>query len=213
MTDTDDLSGQLEQQVLALGNAASLAEFFELHRRRLVRMVSLRMDRRLQGRVDAADVLQDAFLEASSRLAAYLREPDRMPLFLWLRTLTHQKLLQFHRHHLERGKRDAKLEVSMFQAGAAATSAVLAAKLVGEITSPSQAAIRRETEMRVRDALDEMKDIDREILALRHFEQLSAIETARVLDIDESAASKRYLRALKRLSTILRDPESEGNDG
>ncbi|MEM7231081.1 MAG: sigma-70 family RNA polymerase sigma factor [Planctomycetota bacterium] len=192
------------EQLAAGGDAEALAEFFELHRDRLSRMISFRMDRRVQGRIDTADVLQDSCVEAVSRLNDYARGEDRMPLFLWLRTIAFQKLLELHRHHLERQKRDAKREVSIDQpANSGATSAFLAARLVGQLSTPSRKAMREELRARIESALDELQEMDCEVLALRHFEQLTAAEAARVLQIEESAASKRYLRAVRRLGTIL----------
>ena len=180
-----------------------LGELFAQHRDRLRRMVRLRMDRRLQGRVDASDVMQEAYLEASARYADYLREPS-MPFYLWLRFITGQKLLVLHRRHLGAQARDVGREVSLYHGALPeATSAALAAQLVGRRTSPSQAAVRAEMRIRVQEAINMMDPIDREVLALRHFEQLTNAETAQSLEIEESAASKRYVRALKRLKEIL----------
>ncbi len=173
------------------------------HRERLRRMVALRLDHRLQGRIDPSDVIQEAFLTASARLAEYLKQPS-MPFFLWLRFLTGQKLLELHRHHLGAQARDASREVSLYRGALPeTTSAALAAQLLGHLTRPSEAAIRAEMKIRLQEALNSMEPLDREVLALRHFEQLSNAETARVLGLQESAASKRYLRALKRLKEIL----------
>src|SRR5262245_11467760 len=154
------------------GDTAALGELLEGHRRRLRRMVRLRLDPRLQGRVDASDVLQEAFLEAAQRLADYLREP-RMPFFLWLRFLTGQKLLALRRRHLGAEARDAGREISLHRgAMPGASSACLAAQLLGKVTAPLQAAIRAEMKVRLQEALNGMDPLDREVLALRHFEQL-----------------------------------------
>jgi RNA polymerase sigma-70 factor (ECF subfamily) len=187
----------------AEGDAAALGELLEGYRKRLRRMVRLRLDPRLQGRLDASDVLQEAYLEATRRLAEYLRE-QRMPFFLWLRFLTGQKLLELRRHHLGTQGRDASREISLYQGCMVpASSACLAAQLLGKITAPLQAAIRAELKIRLQDALNGMDPLDREVLALRHFEQLDNSETAQVLGISPSGASSRYLRALKRLKQIL----------
>lgn len=184
-------------------DTAQLAKLFEQRRKQLRRMVALRLDHRLQGRIDPSDVIQEAYLEASVRLADYRKNPT-MPLYLWLRFITAQKLLVLHRRHLGAKVRDAGREASLYRGALPeATSAALAARLVGRHTTPSQAAMRAELRLRVQDALNLMDPIDREILALRHFEQLSNAETAHVLEIDESAASKRFVRALKRLKEIL----------
>jgi RNA polymerase sigma-70 factor (ECF subfamily) len=185
------------------GDAQALGELFARHRDRLWRMVQLRMDRRLQGRLDPSDVLQEAFLELSRCLADYLRNPG-MPFFLWLRWLTGKRLQVMHRHHLGTRMRDAGREVSL-QRGALpnASSVSLAAQLLGRDTSPSQAAVRAELQLRIQEVLNSMDPLDREVLALRHFEQLSNSETAQVLGLSETAASNRFVRALRRLRAIL----------
>jgi RNA polymerase sigma-70 factor (ECF subfamily) len=166
-------------------------------------MVALRLDRRLQGRVDASDVIQETFLDALARLPEYLRQPS-MPFFLWLRFLAGQKLLELHRHHLGAQMRDAGREISLYRGSLPrASSAALAAQLLGRETRPSEAAIRAERKIRLQEALNSMDPLDREVLALRHFEQLNNAETAQALGLGESAASKRYIRALKKLKEIL----------
>jgi RNA polymerase sigma-70 factor (ECF subfamily) len=167
-------------------------------------MVALRLDPRLQGRIDASDVIQETYLEASTRLAEYLRRPA-MPFILWLRFLAGQKLVTLHRHHLATEMRDVGREVSLYRGRLPETSsAALAAQLLGRDTRPSEAAIRAEMKIRLQEALNRMDPLDREVLALRHFEQLSLAETAQVLGITESGASRRHLRAVKRLKEVLR---------
>jgi RNA polymerase sigma-70 factor (ECF subfamily) len=127
-----------------------------------------------------------------------------MPFFLWLRFLTVQKLCELHRSHFGVKARDVTREVSL-NAGVfpEATSAVLANQLLGNYTTPSQVAVRAEVKRQLEQALNEMDTIDREVVALRNFEQLSNVEAASVLEIKESAASNRYIRAIKRLRQIL----------
>jgi RNA polymerase sigma-70 factor (ECF subfamily) len=185
------------------GDSSGWSELLAQHRERLRRMVALRMDRRLQGRIDASDVIQEAYLEAWTRLAEYLRSPT-MPFFLWLRFLTAQRLVTLHRKHLGVQMRDPAIEVSLYHGGLPQTSsAALAAQLLGHDTRPSEAAIRTEMQVRLQEALNSMDPIDREVLALRHFEQLSRAEIAELLQIRDSAVSKRYIRALKRLKELL----------
>jgi RNA polymerase sigma-70 factor (ECF subfamily) len=180
-----------------------MGALLERHRKRLRRMVALRLDARLQGRVDASDVIQEAYLEASVRLPEYLGQPS-MPFFLWLRYLTFQKLMELHRHHLGTQMRDAGREVALYRGNLpGVSSAALAAQLLGRDTGPSEAAIRAERKIRLQEALNSMDPLDREVLALRHFEQLNNAETAQVLGLQESAASKRYIRALTKLEAIL----------
>jgi RNA polymerase sigma-70 factor (ECF subfamily) len=195
-------TGRLVQRA-AEGGQEDWGALLTRHEERLRRMVALRLDQRLQGRIDAADVLQEVYLEASRNLAEYLRQP-KMPFFLWLRGIAGHKLLELHRHHLGTQMRDAGREVSLYRGTLPETSsAALAAQLIGQITRPSEAAVRAEVKVRLQEALNSMEPLDREILALRHFEQLTISEAARVLDIKEKAAGKRYLRAIKRLKDIL----------
>jgi len=189
----------------AEGDKESWGALLTRHRERLRRLVAFRMDQRLQGRIDPSDVIQEACLEAAAALAEYFRRPA-MPFFLWLRGITGNKLLELHRHHLGTQMRDARREVSL-HGGASPenTSAALAAQLLGHATRPSEAAIRAEAKVRLQQALNDMDPLDREVLALRHFEQLSPAETGQVLGISKKAAGMRYLRALKRLKEILTD--------
>ncbi|KAA5539586.1 sigma-70 family RNA polymerase sigma factor [Roseiconus nitratireducens] len=185
------------------GDNQVLGDLLMRHHDRLVRVVSFRMDPRIRGRVDPADVVQETFLEAMTRFADYRRDP-KMPFFLWLRFLTVQKLCLFHRRHLGVLARDVSRDVSVFSGPSPeVSSAVLAAHLIGKLTTPSQAAIRAETQSQLEDALNLMEPIDREVIALRHFEWLTNQETAQVLHLTESAASNRYVRAVKRLKVIL----------
>ena len=188
----------------AQGDQTSWGELLTRHRERLRRMIAFRLDQRLQGRIDPSDVLQDVYLEASQHLAEYLRQEPALPFFLWLRGITGNKLLELHRHHLGTQMRDAGREVSLYRGTLPeTTSAALAAQLLGHVTRPSEAAIRAEVKIRLQQALNLMDPLDREVLALRHFEQLSPSETAQLLGIKQKAAGMRYLRALKRLKEIL----------
>jgi RNA polymerase sigma-70 factor (ECF subfamily) len=178
-----------------------LAASFEGCRERLLRIVELRLDPRLRGRIDAADVLQDTFLAASERYERYRISPDA-PLFLWLRFLAVQQVQQVHRQHLEAQKRDAGREAPLHgQTGT--DSSWMSAALVASVTSPSQAALREERRAQLAAAMDGLESVDRELLALRHFEELSNNEAAAVLGLHASAASRRYFRALKQLKTAL----------
>lgn len=188
---------------------AGVTDLFAQYRDRLKRMVRLRLDRRLQGRLDASDVLQEAFLDVQKKAPEF---PSKgMPAYLWLRLVVTERLLALHRHHLGAQMRDAAQEVSLCRGGPpAASTHSLANLLLGRLTSPSQAAVRAERQLRLQEALNGMDPLDREILALRHFEELSNAECATVLDLTKTAASNRYIRALKRLKEILAalDPPS-----
>jgi RNA polymerase sigma-70 factor (ECF subfamily) len=185
------------------GDPEAWRTLFNRDRQRLRRMVALRMDRRLQGRVDPSDVIQDAHIEAMTRLPEYLRESN-LPFFLWLRLIVGQRLTLLHRRHLGAHARDAGREIGLYHGALPeASSAALAARLLGHLTQPSAAAVRAERRIRIQTALNAMDPLDREILALRHFEQLSNGEAAQALGLSKSTASKRYVRALQRLKDIL----------
>jgi RNA polymerase sigma-70 factor (ECF subfamily) len=202
MTRTPD--HDLEAAALA-GDREALAALFEGQRGRLLRMVRLRMDRRLAGRIDPDDVLQDSSVDALRRLDEYrAHHAGSLPLHLWFRLLVGQRLVSLHRHHLGTQARDPAQEVALHRGPwPEATSASLAARLLGKLTDASRAAIRAEQREIVREALNAMDPIDREILVLRHFEQLSNEETAAVLNLKKTAASQRYMRALRRLAEVL----------
>ena len=183
------------------GDQPALAELFARHRDKLRRMVQLRLDHRLAGRVSPSDVLQEAYIDALKRIDHYFEKPDQ-PFFGWLRLVVGQRLADVHREHLAQ-KRDVGHEVPIHRGGPGADSACLAACLLGSGTSPSHAAARTESFARLEEALDRMDALDREVLALRHFEELSNTDTAEILGIHPAAASKRYVRALARLKQIL----------
>jgi RNA polymerase sigma-70 factor (ECF subfamily) len=194
--------GELLRQAAA-GDGGSWQALVGRSQDRLRRMVAFRLDPRLKGRVDPSDVLQDAYIEAFRDLGNYLRRPE-IPFFLWLRGIAGNKLRELHRHHLGTQMRDPRREVPILRGGPAeTTTTAIAAGLLGALTAASEAAARREREVRLREALDAMDPIDREVLALRHFEQLSPAETARALGIAEKAAGMRYVRALRRLREVL----------
>ena len=200
---TDEPSNtELLLALAAAGDEAAWGTLLNAHQERLARMVAFRMDPRLRGRIDAADVVQEAFVQASAHSEDYFRAPT-VPLFLWLRGVVSNKLLEVHRHHLGTHMRDAKRERPLDARTSNDTSAALCAHLTAGLTHPSVAAVRDEVKARLAEALDEMDALDREVLALRHFEQLTNAEAAQVLGIQERAAAKRYLRALERLKKIL----------
>jgi RNA polymerase sigma-70 factor (ECF subfamily) len=185
------------------GDQAALAEFWERHRKRLRQMVRLRLDRRLQGRVDPSDVLQEAYIDIAERMPAYAKDRAFTP-YLWLRLVTGQRLLQIHRRHLGTAMRDAGREVSLYRGALPQASSVsLAAQLLGRFTTASQAAVRAERQLQLQAVLNGMEPMDCEILALRHFEELSNGEASDVLGLSKTAANNRYIRALGRLRDLL----------
>lgn len=196
--DNHELDKRLEK-----GDEKALAALFALHRERLWRTVNFRLDRRLRGRVDPDDVLQEGYLAAARRIEHYKELDTRSP-FLWLRMIVSQTMIDVHRIHLGAQMRDADREIAIHgNAYSQTTCTSLAVHLVGNLTSPSQAAVRGEMIEQVEQAIAEMDSVDQEVLALRHFEELTNIEVATVLGIQQKAASIRYIRAIKRLKEIM----------
>ncbi len=185
------------------GDAQALAELFSRERERLWRIIQFRMAEPLRGRLEPDDVLQEAFLAASQRLKHYADSPATSP-FIWLRMIVNQTLIDLHRHHLGVLGRNAACEVNLDGVPRTqATSVSVAIQLVGAFTSPSRAAARADLFSVVQGAIEQMDPVDREVLALRHFEELSNSEVAEALGIEQKAASIRYVRALRRLKEIL----------
>ena len=173
------------------GDQAALAELFDTHRDRLRRMIDLRMDRRIRPRVSTSDVLQEAYVELAKQLANYARDP-KLPFYLWVRRITGQRLAKLHRKHLDADKRNAELEVRLHRGSLpGATSFALASKLIGRLTSVTEKAIRAERQLQLQEALNAMEEADREVLAMRHFEQLSNSEIAAELGMAYSAVGMR----------------------
>ncbi len=188
---------------LRAGGQQALAAEFTRHRERLLRMIQWRLDARLAGRVDPDDILQEAYLDASTRLTHFLSQPGLSP-FVWLRGIVAQTMVNVYRRHLGTDMRDAGREQRRsFSPSGDATSMSIAALFVGHLTSPSQAAMRVEVAASLERALDEMKPTDREILVMRHFEELANAEAAEALGIEPKAASIRYIRAIARLKETL----------
>ncbi|HEV3300623.1 MAG TPA: sigma-70 family RNA polymerase sigma factor [Planctomycetaceae bacterium] len=184
------------------GDRGVLGDLFGLHRQRIWRMIRFRMDRRLAARIDPDDVLQEAFLSARTRIDNFLAEP-RGSFFVWLRMIALQTLFDQHRHHIGAEMRNAARDVRIDQPDSSNTSLCLAAQLAGTLTSPSQAAAGLEMTQRLEQAIASMAALDQEIIAMRHFEDLTNVESAEALGISPTAASNRYVRAIARLKEIL----------
>jgi RNA polymerase sigma-70 factor, ECF subfamily len=201
-----EISPELANRVI-YGDKAALAQIFDIYRVRLRRIVNFRLDRRIYGRVDPDDVLQEAYLNAQLRMKSILADRAET-LFIWLRKILNQTLADVHRRHLGTKKRSAKRDVSIHGGWSSeSTSAALAVHLAGTLTSPSEAALRAELAHQIDTALTTLSPVDREILALRHFEELSNSEAAQVLGMTTQAASMRYVRALTRLREVLPAPQ------
>jgi RNA polymerase sigma-70 factor (ECF subfamily) len=199
---SESVTGQLLQRAKA-GDERALAELFAQHRESLARMVRLRLDHRLASRIDPSDVLQEAYLDVARRFPEYVANPSS-PVFLWLRSLVGQRLIDLHRHHLGAQMRSVGQEVSLYRGAMPQVSSVsLAHQLLGRLTSPTHAVLRAEMQVRLQEALNALDPLDREVVVLRHFEELNNAEVAEVLGIQRSAASKRYIRAVRRLKSVL----------
>jgi RNA polymerase sigma-70 factor (ECF subfamily) len=196
----DSEADSLVQARLANGDRETLALLFARHHNRLVRLVEFRLNRRLSGRVGADDVLQEAYLAAGQRLIHYAEDSTISP-FVWIRMIVMQTLTDIHRFHLEAQVRDATREIAIDFSSTPSVS--IAAFLTGRLTSPSQVVERAEMFELVKRTVAELDPLDQEVLALRHFEELTNSEVAEVLGIQQKAASIRYVRAVRRLRDEL----------
>jgi RNA polymerase sigma-70 factor (ECF subfamily) len=191
------------------GDRDAFEELFRRHRAKLRRAVALRLDRRVAARVDASDVVQDTYMEAFRRLPKYL-EQEGMPFYLWLCWIAREKVLTLHRRHLGAEKRAVTYEVPLLPAQTSST--IVSVVIAGREPSPSQALAKKELAELLRLALGRLDDDERDLILMRHFEKLSARETAQLLHISEAAASRRYLRAVERLRKILLRHRGTGTD-
>jgi RNA polymerase sigma-70 factor (ECF subfamily) len=202
--DTNDLDEANLVNGVIHGDKIALATLFDKYSPRLRRIINFRLDRRMYGRIDADDVMQEAYMNAEQRMNRILKDRPNT-FFVWLRQIVNQTLIDVHRRHLGAQKRSAKRDISIHGGwSSASTSASLAFHLLGQLTSPSQAALRAERAEQVDAALSALGELDREMLALRHFEELTNSEAAQVLDMTVQAASMRYVRAITRLRQALK---------
>ena len=203
----DQVADFSELSELSSRGEGGVAELIGRYREKLLRMITVRMDCRIRGKVDGEDILQDVYVESARRIEDYIRRPS-VPLFIWLRQITRQVLIDTHRRYLDTQMRDIRREATPYAADwSCASSAFLATQLADSLTSPSQCAVRGEIVSQMKAALEQLSERDREVLVLRHLEELSNNEVAQVLRLDKCAASKRYLRALARLKQVMPDVE------
>lgn len=199
------MDGDRSNRLLAAarsGDAEALSDLFKAHHAELERMVDLRLEPRLRQRVDPADVVQEAWVEVVRRFGEWC-EKSSVPFRIWLRLTTLQSMAQVQRRNLAAGKRDAKREVALASSRPSISAVGLADVFVASQTSPSRAAQRVELHQRVLAALGELDELDREVILLRQFENLSNADIAAELDIEPAAARKRFARALLRLKPAL----------
>lgn len=185
------------------------ARLFMHHSQRLRTAIMLRFDHRLWRRVGVSDVISETYVEARERLEEYLKDP-RLPLYLWLRFLAIQKLKGLYRFHVRTKQRDVRREVPLERRTDSSSTNMIPCPDAPD-KSPSQIMMTKEKEDRFRAALAGMDRLDREIIFLRHFEQLSSSETARVVGLQDAAVRQRHARALKKLKEALREVAQEGS--
>jgi len=185
------------------GDAEALAAAFDEYRPRLRKTAMFRMDPRLLGRVDPDDILQEAYLNAARR-CTHVEGNTEQSLFVWLRLVVNQTLVEVRRRHLDAEMRDAGREVALQRQASPGEPAFSPTHyLLANIASPPRALQQIELAEHLRAALGQMDAVDREVLELRHFEELANQEVAEVLGIQQKAASIRYFRALRRLKALL----------
>jgi RNA polymerase sigma-70 factor (ECF subfamily) len=200
--ETQQLLDQAKQ-----GDSQAVEALLARHRDAVRRMIDLRLDPAIVQRVDASDVVQDVLLEVSRRLRDYLAKPT-MPFHLWLRHIAKDHLIDAHRKHHQAQKRGVNREQPLAGPGWAQQSSLdLAGQLIDQELTPASAAIRQELERRLHDALSQLDEDDRDMILMRHYEQLANQEVAGALGLTEAAASMRYLRAIRRLRDLMSPTE------
>jgi RNA polymerase sigma-70 factor (ECF subfamily) len=202
---TRDLLSRAER-----GETDAVEHLLSAHREPLRRMIGARLDPALAARVDASDVVQEVLIEAHRRLGDYLRNPV-MPFHLWLRHIAKDHVIDAHRRHRQAQRRSMDREQPLLPAVLADHSSFeLAGQLLDQELTPASAAIQHELQRRMNEAIAALEDDDREVILMRHAEQLSNQEVAVALGLTEAAASMRYLRAVRRLRAALLPEQADG---
>lgn len=186
------------------GDGEAVNRLLEQHRGAVHRMVQLRLDAKVQRRVDVSDVVQDVMVEANRRLRDYLANPQQMPFHLWLRQIAHDRIIDAHRRHRGSAKRSVDREQPLVAAENDQKSTFdLMVQIRDQELTPAAAVAEREMAKIVETAIAELNDQDCEIVIMRHYEHLTNQEIAQALGLTEPAASMRYLRAIRRLRELL----------
>lgn len=194
------------------GDSQAVERLLTRHRDSLHRMIQLRLDQRIKQRIDVSDVVQDVLIEANRRLRDYLENPV-MAFHLWIRQIAKDRLIDAHRRHRVSAKRSIDREQGMIVHGAIDQSSIeLVGQLIDPQMTPAAAANQRELATHVEAAIARLGDTDREIVLMRHYEQLSNSEIASTLGLSEPAASMRYLRAIRRLRELLDEDAAASAD-
>jgi len=185
------------------GNDDAVNQLIDRHRNALRHLVRMRLDRKIQRRVDVSDVVQDVLIEANRRLKTYLENPA-MPFHLWIRHIARDRIIDAHRRHRGSAKRSVDREQPMvIPGGFDQSSIILASQLVDREKTPAAKTMEKELARRVEDAITDLDDVDAEVIVMRHYEQLTNQEIAQALNLTEPAASMRYLRAVRRLRDLI----------
>lgn len=200
--------GEQTQELLAAareGNEKAVNQLLEKHRNPVRRLVQMRLDRKVQRRVDVSDVVQEVMVEASKRLQKYLENPE-MAFHLWLRQIAWDHIIDTYRRHRGSAKRNMDREQPMTaQAGPDRSTIELAVQLCDPGLTPAAAAAQREIARRVEAAIEQLGEQDREVIMMRHYEHFTNLEIAEALGLNPPAASMRYLRAVRRLRELLEE--------
>lgn len=206
-TDSAEIHELLEK--VRSGDTAAREELLAKHRDALRRMIALRLDPAIAARLDASDVVQDVLIEANRRLEDYLQNPT-LPFPVWLRHLAKDHIIDAHRRHRLAQRRGVDREQRLVPAALADHSSIdLAAQFLDKEKTPATAAMQQEMHERIQKAIVQLDEHDREIILMRHFEQMTNQEAAAALDLSEAAASMRYLRALRRLRELFDEGSSD----
>jgi RNA polymerase sigma-70 factor (ECF subfamily) len=201
--DTDTLIQKARQ-----GDGQAREQLLTRHRGRLRQMIAFRLDPRVAARVDPSDVVQEALTDASRKLSGYLKERP-LPYYPWLRQLALERLMKLHRRHIQAQKRTVTREEDWLPPLPDESAMELANRVLVGQSQPMGHAVREELRQRVRVILAQLLPRDREILILRHLEQMKPREMAAVIGITEGAVRVRHLRALQRFRELLRQSERE----
>lgn len=192
----------------AAGDGQAVNDLMERHRLALRRMIHFRLDRKIANRIDASDVVQDVLLEANRRLKDYVTDPS-MPFHLWIRQLAKDRMIDLHRrHHAQKRSVDKEQPLQAKKFGDR-SSLNLAAQLSDQELTPAAAVIRKELEERFLEALEQLDESEREVVVMRHVEQMGNGEVAEALGLSPAAAGMRYLRAIRRLKSVLTEPPTQ----
>ncbi len=188
-----------------VGNELAVNELMDRHRQSLRQLVRMRLDQKIQRRIDVSDVVQDVLVEANRRLQNYLVDPV-MPFHLWLRQIAKDRIIDAHRRHRVSARRSVDREQAVVAPRGYDQSSIQLMGLLGDDRlTPAAAALQQEMARKVEQAITKLEEKDCEIIVMRHYEHLTNQDIAQALGLTEPAASMRYLRAVRRLKIVLQE--------